>query len=139
MASPSIAEFRAVDRRLVCRDLLGTTDHSSKSAGFTLLEAIVVISLIFIACCLAIITGNTVLRAVHLRQSSVSYSNLLQQARIRAVRDDRFYSVRITPATETSPAMAFVDIAGSGMYSAGDPLMLFAGDVTPSPSIRGQP
>ena len=50
---------------------------------------------------------------------------------MRAVRDDRYYSVLTTGGGPGTPATAFVDIAGTGAYAAGDPIMTFSSDVAP--------
>ncbi len=101
----------------------------SLQRGFSLLELLIVVAIIMVV---GAITFETMVRAVQtmrLRESAINYSNLLQQARIRAVRDDKYYTV--LTATGTGGPFAFVDIAGTGVYAPGDPMMLYASGVTP--------
>lgn len=89
---------------------------------------------------LAAVTVEAVQRAtrnLRLQGAAISYSDLLQQARIRAVRDDKFHTVLTTPVVGNTPATAFVDIAGGGVYAAGDPVVNFPTGVTPMPFASG--
>lgn len=103
--------------------------------GFSLLEMIIVIAILMIV---GAITAEFVQRAaetMRLEETAINYSNLLQQARLRAVRDDKFYTV-LTAAT-ASGNIAFIDIAGTGIYAVGDPVMPFSSGVTPEPFGSG--
>lgn len=105
--------------------------------GFSLLELTIVLSIALIAAGILIPNMTTAVRLVRLNGASTSYANLLQQARIRAVRDDRYYSVVATPAQNGAPARAFVDIAGTGIYAAGDPVVDFPQGVVPMSFASG--
>ncbi len=123
------------DRRA---SLNSTTAHSLLTArGFTLLELMIVLCIAFIAAVIAIPTTTATIRGIRLTSSGTSYADLLQQARVRAVRDDRYYTVLTTPATGNNPPTAFVDLAGTGVYAAGDPMMTFAQGVSPMPFGAG--
>lgn len=111
------------------------TGHSHHTAGFTLLELVGVLAVCLILGAVAVLNVRTTTQVVHLRGSGTEYANLLQNARIRAIRDDTFYAVRAD--TTVNPPRAFVDVAGTGLYANGDPLMVFASDVTPMPFASG--
>jgi prepilin-type N-terminal cleavage/methylation domain-containing protein len=101
--------------------------------GFSLIEVLIVVSIMFIAAAVVIPTASTALRGIRLSSSGASYADLLQQARVRAVRDDRYYSVISVPATSSAPGSAFVDLNGNGKYDPDqhEPEMVFAQSVTP--------
>jgi prepilin-type N-terminal cleavage/methylation domain-containing protein len=122
-------------RRALDAEQLGK--ESCKHKGFSLLELMVVLCVAFIAATMVLPTATTAIRGVRLSSSGASYADLLQQARVRAVRDDRYYTVIATAAVGSNPATAFIDIAGTGAYAQGDPLMVFAQGVTPRPFASG--
>jgi type II secretory pathway pseudopilin PulG len=105
--------------------------------GFSLIELLIVLFVMMVGAALAIPTALTIVRSIRLSSSSSSYANLLQQARIRAVKDDKFYSVISVAAVGANPPQAFVDVAGTGVYAAGDPVMVFAQGVTARPYASG--
>lgn len=98
--------------------------------GFSLLELLIVLSIAFIAATIATLSVQNAARSVRLFEAGTDYANLLQNARVRAVKDDRYYTVRTT-ISSTAPPEAYVDLAGTGVYAAGDPLMVFPQGVTP--------
>ena len=106
-------------------------------AGFSLLEMLIVVSLMMIAAAIVFENVTNAVRTMRLQESAVSYANLLQQARVRAVQDDKYYSVLVTNGNGSNPPTAFVDIAGTGVYASGDPIMIFASGVTPMPFGSG--
>lgn len=105
--------------------------HTLRQRGVTLLELCVVLAIMMIVGSLIFINAVTAIRNIRLTQSATSYANLLQHARIRAVQDDTYYTVRTN--TGVNPPEAYVDVAQSGTYSptAPDPMMVFLQDVTP--------
>jgi prepilin-type N-terminal cleavage/methylation domain-containing protein len=105
--------------------------------GFTLVELLVVVSIVMIIAAFTIEAVQRASRSMRLQQAAVSYSNLLQQARIRAVRDDKYRTVLPTPANGNTAPTAFIDLAGTGQYVAGDPVMSFPTGVTPMPFAAG--
>jgi Tfp pilus assembly protein FimT len=107
--------------------------HSQK--GFSIIEMVVVCAILMIVGAMVFVNAARLLQGIRLNGSATSYANLLQQARIRAVRDDRFYSV-LTTTTSNDPA-AYVDIGQSGSYATGDPMMIFSQNVSPQPYSSG--
>lgn len=127
MNSPSVATSRPPARGVL--SLRQARQAMRSEEGFSLLEMAIVVGLILIATAIALLLAQNVIRNVHLHQTAANYANLLQQARVRAVQDDAYYSVVVD--TSTSPARAFIDIQQNTTYATGDPELLFNSDVTP--------
>lgn len=112
--------------------------NSSRQAGFTLVELLTVVVVMLIVSAVAVPNMITAIRTARLRSAASDFSSLVQVARIRAVQDDRFYSVRILAGP---PQEAYVDVypqsatgaSGNGGTSVanGDPLNPIATEVTP--------
>jgi prepilin-type N-terminal cleavage/methylation domain-containing protein len=97
--------------------------------GFSLIELCVVMAVLMIVAGMVFINAVTAFQNIRLQQSAVSYANLLQQARIRAVTDDTFYSVQTALLSGSAP-IAYVDIDNSGTYTAPEPMMVFSQGVS---------
>ncbi len=140
MRSPSITTSRPLPRAQFRSRRTSTALRNER--GFSLLEIAIVVGLILIATTIALLMVRNVVRSVHLQQTASNYANLLQQARVRAVQDDQYYSVVAnSSSTVTCPAgvnyCAFIDIKGTGVYDPVDPLLPFAPDVRPMPFGSG--
>jgi prepilin-type N-terminal cleavage/methylation domain-containing protein len=130
---PKITESRCPGR-----DASGssaTSHHLRCASGFSLIEMMIVVSIVLILGSLGFVLGANIARTIRLRGSSTVYANLLQTARIRAVQDDRYYSVVSVPAA--SPPMAFLDLNGNGLYDQGEPRIVFAQGVNVQPYASG--
>jgi len=101
-----------------------------KTSGFSMLELIIVVAIIMIVAAITVEVVQKAAQSMRLQESAISYSGLLQQARIRAVKDDKYYTVLTTTGGTTDPT-AFIDIAGTGVYAPGDPMMVFPSGVSP--------
>jgi type II secretory pathway pseudopilin PulG len=116
-----------------------TTGTRLGSEGFSLLEITIVVGLLLLASTIALVMVKNVVRSVHLRETASNYANLLQQARVRAVQDDKYYSVIASSSPTVCGtyaavnACAFVDLnpASGGKYVSGDPMLEFPADVKP--------
>jgi len=84
-----------------------TKNRLSKERGFTLVELVMVVAVLLVVAGMAVPNFNSAMRSVRLKGSVSDYAGLLQSARIRAVDDDRYYSVYILGGASTE---AFVDI-----------------------------
>ena len=104
-------------------------------AGFSMLELLAVVGILMVVAAIAIVNVQRAVRTVRLRGAGTDYSNLLQNARIRAVKDDKFYTV-LTDTT-ANPPIAYVDINGSGTYDLGEPMMPFRPNTSPAPFAAG--
>lgn len=106
--------------------------------GFSLIEALIVVSIIFIAAAVVIPTASTAIRSVRLSSSGTRYADLLQQARVLAVRNDTYYTViPVNSAMSGSAGTAFLDLNGNGTYDPGEPMTVFAQGVTPTTFSSG--
>jgi prepilin-type N-terminal cleavage/methylation domain-containing protein len=112
-----------------CRDMSALKSARKNDRGFSLLELCVVVAILMIVAGMVFINAVTAVHNIRLTQSATSYANLLQQARIRAVLDDTYYTVITDPATD--PPMAFVDLVKNQTYAPADPMAIFLQDVTP--------
>lgn len=108
----------------------------SSERGFSLLELSIVICITLIISSIMILNVRSAVRGVRLSESAANYANLLQQARIRAVRDDRFYTV-LTVTPSSGAPYAFVDLQGTSTLAPGDPMQTFATSVVPQPFSSG--
>jgi Tfp pilus assembly protein FimT len=97
-----------------------------REKGVSLLELMVVVAIMMIAAAMVFMNAVTALENLRLSQSATSYANLVQQARMRAVQDDTFYTVQMS-AQGIVPAGAFVDLAGNGT----NPAIFFSRTVSP--------
>ena len=113
--------------------------------GFSLLELVITLAVGLILAATGALLFSTTTSEVRLSSSGTNYANLLQTARMRAVRDDAFYRVlvdcgtvgSVPPCAGSTPARAFIDINGDASYTAGEPVMEFAAAVTPQPFASG--
>ena len=83
-----------------------------RQAGFSMIELLVVISILLILAAMATPNIIETVANLKLRGSANTVSGLLQQARLMAVRDNKFYTVRIT--TLGSSQIAYIDSIGTG-------------------------
>ena len=121
-----------------------------RQSGFSLLELCFVVAVSMIVTAIAMPAVIRAIRTVKLQESAIDYASLLQRARMRAVQDDRFYSVWVQSATGNQPNMAYIDIypqnanglsgrgnpANGGSYNAGppsDPMVALSSDVQLQP------
>ena len=122
-------------RRRKLRFIFGAKQDNA--AGFSLIELLAVIAIALIATALIVPNMQTAIRGIRLNESSMNYANLLQQARMRSVQDDRYYTVLTATDPVTGVPYAFVDLQGTTIYVSGDPQMAFAAGVQPQSYSSG--
>ncbi|MGH9503957.1 MAG: pilus assembly FimT family protein [Terriglobales bacterium] len=113
--------------------------------GFSLPELLITLAVGLILAGTSILLASNATNEIRLSSSSTNYANLLQNARVRAVRDNAFYTVRVdcstvgsaAPCTGTSRARAFIDLNSNGTYDTGEPEMVFAAGVSPQTFASG--
>ena len=108
-----------------------------RQTGFSLIELLAVVAIVIVVAAMAFVNIGTAARAIRLNGAAGDYANLLQNARIRAIKDDKFYTVRTDASV--NPPIAFLDINGSGTYDAAlrEPMMAFRSGTTPAPFSSG--
>ena len=120
---------RIGERRYLSRPWKSAIYPGRGGNGFSLTELLIVLSVGMVAAAMAMMAFENAARSVRLSEAGADYANLLQTARVRAVQDDRYYSVLMTISSTAAPT-AFVDIAGTGTYGTGDPRIVFPEGVT---------
>ena len=112
--------------------------NKKREVGFSLVELLTVCVVMLVVAAVAV---PNMINAVHLsrlRGAGSDFSSIAQVARIRAVQDDRFYSVRILAGP---PQPGYVDIfpqsntgasgnGGTGV-ALGDPLVTINAEISP--------
>ena len=106
-------------------------DHEAK-AGYSVVELLVVVLVVLIVAGIAVPNFVSYMHTDRLQGAGSDLSGLLQQARIRAVQDDTYYSTYFL--TSGTPQEAYVDLKNNGGtgVDAGDPLITISSEVTPT-------
>jgi prepilin-type N-terminal cleavage/methylation domain-containing protein len=81
---------------------------SEKMRGFSTVELMVALAILLIVAAIAIPNLTSSMRQAHLKGAISDYASLMQQERIRAVDDDRYYSMYVV--TTGGAQEGFVDI-----------------------------
>lgn len=100
-------------------------------SGFSLIELMVVAGVLMVVSGIGLPLIMNGVKQYRLTESGTDYANLLQQARTRAVQDDKYYTVLTGQDATTGAYYAYIDIQGSGTYASGDPIIYLAQGVTP--------
>jgi prepilin-type N-terminal cleavage/methylation domain-containing protein len=111
--------------------------------GFSVIELLVVVSIILILAGIAIPNFVAAMHTSRLRGAVSDFAGLSQTGRIRAVDDDRYYSLYMLAANGSSSQQGYVDIfpqnadgtsgTGGQAYNAGDPLVVISAEVSEQP------
>lgn len=115
--------------------------------GFSLPELLLVVIIVLIIAGTGIPKIISAVNTAHLRGAATDYAGLLEQARILAIRDNRYYSTYILAASGNTPQQAYVDMLPKSMTGAsgnggtsivaatstspGDPTIVLNSDVVP--------
>jgi prepilin-type N-terminal cleavage/methylation domain-containing protein len=105
------------------RSLVLMKDRDQK--GFTLLEISIVLAIMLVMTAMAAPLITNAVNVYRLRGGGTDYANLLQTARMMAVRDDLYHSVTNTNTPPTGTNFnTWVDINSSTTYVAPDPALV---------------
>ncbi len=109
--------------------------------GFSLLELLIVLAIVALVAALSAPGLMSAVRTSRLRGAGSDFAGLLQQARMRAIQDDRFYSVY--PYNNNGLPEEFVDIYPQAINGASgsngqtldpkDPVISLSAEVSPQP------
>jgi prepilin-type N-terminal cleavage/methylation domain-containing protein len=94
---------------------------SAKSAGFSILEIVIVVAIILIISAIAFPKIQGVLDGVRLRSTVTNIDGLVQQLRIQSVRANRNYAIQTAAATPGNGVTLYIDTNGNGALDAGEP------------------
>lgn len=122
-------------------------DRRYEQNGFSLMELLLVVIIVLIVAGTAIPKLMSALDTAHLRGAATDLASLLEQARIYAIRDNRYYSTYILAGSGNTPQQAYIDMlpksvtgaSGNGgvsivaatSTSPGDPAIVLRSDVVP--------
>jgi prepilin-type N-terminal cleavage/methylation domain-containing protein len=123
--------------------------RSGEQGGFSMIELLFVTIIVLILSAIAIPSMISSMRMAHLRGAASDFAGLLEQARINAIRDNRYYSTYILAAAGTGPQEAYVDmlpkvltgasgnggtsVVGASAGQPGDPLITIPSEVVQQP------
>ena len=104
-----------------------------------MIELLVVVMISLIIMAYAVPSAVRMTHKMRLKNAAGEYQNLLQETRVRAIQDDRFYQAKIQAATAATPNGAYIDLTqgNPGTYAIGDPLVSFDAEVVASKNGPG--
>jgi Tfp pilus assembly protein FimT len=82
----------------------------STEAGFSLIELMIMVAIVVLVAAIAIPIFTSTLNRLKLHGAAQQLSELYQEARMRAVQDDTYYEVLLSPDSK----QAYVDTNGNG-------------------------
>ena len=97
----------------------GTAITMRKQRGTTMIEVVAVVGVMLVLAAILAPRMARIIGDLRLRSSVDTVGYLLQQARMRAVRDNKYYTV--IPNASVSSVSACVDLDWSGTCDAGEP------------------
>ncbi len=98
-----------------------------RQRGFSMVEVLIVLTVVLILAGVAIPNIATAIANVRLRGAASDLSGLMQNARLTAVKNNATYTVLFNP---TSTLLgAYVDLNNNGSFDAGEPMIQFGGSV----------
>jgi prepilin-type N-terminal cleavage/methylation domain-containing protein len=92
-----------------------------RQSGFSLLELVIVISILMVLAGMTIPHFTEMISAQRLQSSARTYAAFLQQARARSTQDAQWYEVLIDATSGATP-IAYLDINGNGSRDASEPV-----------------
>jgi prepilin-type N-terminal cleavage/methylation domain-containing protein len=91
----------------------------NRQSGFSLIELLVVIAIIMVVAAIATPSIMNSINGIRLRSAASEVAGIMQECRQRAVRNNRYYSVK--PAVVTGARAAYVDLNYNNNFDGGAP------------------
>ncbi|MDP9263251.1 MAG: prepilin-type N-terminal cleavage/methylation domain-containing protein [Acidobacteriota bacterium] len=91
----------------------------NKHSGFSLVELLVVIAIIMVVAAIATPSIMNTMDGIRLRGAASEVAGIMQECRQRAVRNNRYYTVK--PAVVTGARAAYVDLNYNDAFDGGAP------------------
>jgi prepilin-type N-terminal cleavage/methylation domain-containing protein len=101
---------------------------NAASAGFSLLEIIVVVAIMLFLAGVAFPIFTKISYNMRLKSAATNISALMQHARILAARQNAIYTIAIP----TAGGKACIDLDRNGTCGSGEPVILFNSNITPA-------
>ena len=109
--------------------------RTGSQPGFSVVELLVVTAIILVVSAVAIPNIRVAMAQLKLRSTTTDLAGIVQQARIRSVRDNRIYQIAIGPSPWTPTRQAaWVDLNGNGVLDAGEPAIELGDGVSQQPA-----
>ena len=89
-----------------------------RQGGFSVIELIIAGVIILVLAAFAIPAMVSSVRTAHLRGAASDMAGLYEQARINAIRDNRYYATYVLAASGSRPQLAYVDMLPKGTTGA---------------------
>jgi prepilin-type N-terminal cleavage/methylation domain-containing protein len=109
----------------------------NKRGGFSLIELLVVLAV----CLILTAIGRPIFKQfsynVRLRSAASNISGLMQQARMRAARQNAIYTIGYRAVA--GGEQAYIDLDNSNSYDPGEPVITMSATITPSLAAPGTP
>ncbi|MCU1286525.1 MAG: hypothetical protein JWO13_2875 [Acidobacteriales bacterium] len=107
------------------------TRQSDERAGFSLTELLVVVAIIMVITAFAVPTITKSLSNIRLRATATNVNGLIQQLRMQAVRDNKYYRMRTQAAVPPNGLLTlYIDTNGNSLLDVGEPSVAIPNDTT---------
>jgi prepilin-type N-terminal cleavage/methylation domain-containing protein len=114
--------------------MLNYRTRRSSGQGFSLIELMIVVTVVLILAALAVPRLVNTVNDISLRYAASDFSGLVQSARIQAVRKNTPYTILQGNLPSGAPAY-YLDLPKAGVYTNGDPMLPISPNVTVWPGI----
>jgi prepilin-type N-terminal cleavage/methylation domain-containing protein len=105
-----------------------------KTRGFSLLELMIVVTVVLILAAMAVPRLMSMVNDISLRYAAADFSGLVQSARIQAVRKNTPYTI-LQGNLPSGTLAYYLDLPKAGVYTNGDPMLPISPSVTVWPGI----
>lgn len=113
-----------------------------RESGFSLMEVVIVLSIVLVVSALATPSIISSVAAVKMTSTAQAFASLLQDARMKAARDNKTYGVSCVQTDNTNPAaidgckILFIDTDGSGTLNMSGNLSKMELDIQVASAVK---